>query len=507
MRSADAVMEPDKSDPRGQSKLLNRIINRRGLQMPMLDVNFIPTSMFKTNPNFLKEMNIEGSDAIDAIREITSKNDFMNKLALHFAKTKYIEDASTIKIERPPNIKGYNACSHFIITHGRESYHAKSAMHSSEISLGSKFNEIAFYKLNEILKIGPRCNGIVSEDGILMIITEDLKFRKIGDKKNKEIFFVDNQYKKIINTIPTRERDNVHRCVTEIAINLFFYRDVENNHSNTGFKTTKEPSSDGSQAIKEKPFIIDFTLASSQDLITKYQYDGDKKKIITKYAEEVASFLNDDSQDKKMCIIIFQFNQEPQIIKEALKKLFLKENGDMGKIDEAIENAFEYAISLAESSDMTKENLQAHKTVLEFQKAEKLLLIKTFLENGAIKAFLEQESKNIKEGLSSRDTSLVEQPPEDPSNPSPSQQSSRDTPLSRYTPQDPSQVAQSPQDPSQVAQQITRFGVQANAPRVGQLLQFGRPPQRQNSSHPQAETEAPEGEKLEGRPEKKLRGA
>ena len=131
----------------------------------------------------------------------------------------------------------------------------------------------------------------------------------------------------------------------------------------------------------------------------------------------------------------------------------------MGKIDEAIENAFEYAISLAESSDMTKENLQAHKTVLEFQKAEKLLLIKTFLENGAIKAFLEQESKNIKEGLSSRDTSLGEQPPEDPSNPSPSQQSSRNTP---------------PQDPSQVAQQITRFGVQANAPQVGQLLQFAR---------------------------------
>lgn len=106
--------------------------------------------------------------------------------------------------------------------------------------MGSKFNEIAFYKLNENLKIGPKCDAFVSRIGILMICTEDLNHRSLGNAKGKTISFKDNEFDKaIVDKIPDREQDSVHRCVSEIAINLLSYADVQRNYSNTGFKITK----------------------------------------------------------------------------------------------------------------------------------------------------------------------------------------------------------------------------------------------------------------------------
>ena len=361
---------------------------------------------FKPHKESLHSTDIEDSLAKEEVRNQTLQEGFKQELVAKFAGMNSTE-IDSIKIEKLRNSKGVNAESHFIINHGEKKYHAKPALHGKGISLGSKFNEITFYKLNEILKIGPRSNGIVSENGVLMIITEDLSSRTVGNAENKTISFTDNEEsrgvkKDVVEAIPSRHRDNVHRCATEIVINLLFYADVQKNYANTGFKITKKIIDGDLQEIKEKPFIIDFRLSTNEDLYAKYEdYVTNQSDEIKKYAEIIGSYLDDESPRAKIPIDVFDFNQnDPEIIKDALKKLFLTEDGDLSKFDKAISTAFDFAISLARESGMLERDLTDNIANIEIQKQKTILHVNTFLENPKIISFLEEEGRKIKEKLS-----------------------------------------------------------------------------------------------------------
>ena len=372
-----------------------------------IDDNKIPKKLYCSIDSMppiesLHSANIEDWSAKKLVEKITQKETFREDLVAKFSRI-YSTEIDSIKIEKLQGSKGVNADSHFIITHGEKKYHAKPALHGNGISLGSKFNEITFYKLNEILKIGPRCDGIVSDDGVLMIVTEDLSSRTVGNAQNKTISFADNEKSKgvkkdVIEAIPSRHRDNVHRCATEIVINLLFYADVQANYGNTGFKITKKIIDGDSQEIKEKPFIIDFRLSTNEDLHLKYnEFLTNQSDEIKKYAEIIGSHLDSGSAKEEIPVDIFKFKQDdPQIIKDALKKLFLTEDGNLSKFDEAILNAFDYSTLLAKNSGMSDRDLSDNITSIEIQKQKTILHVKAFLENPKIHNFLEEEGRKIK---------------------------------------------------------------------------------------------------------------
>lgn len=337
-------------------------------------------------------------DAAKKIIIFNNNQSLVSEIVEWFAQQNKVEGKS-LKIRKLDSKKGINADYHYIITHDEKEYHVKPALHGIGFSLGLKFNEIAFYKLNESLKIGPKSDAFVSSIGILMICTEDLNYRSLGNAQDKTISFKDNEFEKAkIDEIPERDRDSVHRCVSEIAINLLFYADVQRNYSNTGFKITRKIIDDGSERRKEKPFIIDFRLSNEGDLCDKYgDYRINQLEKIREYAQKIASHLDSGSEKEEIPTDIFKFNQEdPQIIKDALKKLFLTENGDITKFDEAISDAFDFAISLAKNSGMSDRNLSDNITNIEIQKQKTILHHKAFLENPIIMNFLEEEGRKIK---------------------------------------------------------------------------------------------------------------
>ena len=191
------------------------------------------------------QVNVAPSRALDSVsiedhaakNIIEHNNEGLSSEIVDWFAQQHKVDRESLKIEKLKSGKGINANYHYIITNDKKEYHIKPALHGVGLSLGSKFNEIAFYKLNENLKIGPKCDAFVSRIGILMICTEDLKFRSFGNAQGKTISFKDNEFDKaIVAKIPDRDKDNVHRCVSEIAINLLSYADVQRNYSNTGLK-------------------------------------------------------------------------------------------------------------------------------------------------------------------------------------------------------------------------------------------------------------------------------
>ena len=371
-------------------------INIPDTNIPQQDDCFVYTQADAQASRALDSVSID-DDVAKNIIEHNNKG-LISEITDWFAQQHKV-DRQSLEIKKLESKKGINADYHYIITHDKKEYHIKPALHGVGFSLGSKFNEIAFYKLNENLKIGPKCDAFVSRIGILMICTEDLNHRSLGNAQGKTISFKDNEFDKaIVGKIPDREQDSVHRCVSEIAINLLSYADVQRNYSNTGFKITKKILDDGLEQRKEKPFIIDFRLSNQGDLIDKYGDFGiDQLEKIKEYAQKIASHLNSDLEKKEIPTDIFKFNQEdPQIIKDALKKLFLTEDGDLNKFDKAISNAFDFAISLARESGMSELNLTGNIANIEIQKQKTIFHVKTFLENPIIMNFLEEEGRKIK---------------------------------------------------------------------------------------------------------------
>ena len=389
----------------------------------------------KIYDGFLEREDVEDLEIMRQVKLRVAKPDFSNEITNFFIKKNKIdpESVSSVSIVRYEGkgkngfTKGINAFGHFIITHKETNWHAKPAIHAREISLGSKYSELAFYKINELSKIGPECDGFVSKEGVLVILTKDLGSRSLGEVNEKEIKG-DNFIKKKItfkdntdleeqcDAIPERHRENVHRCATEIYITLLSLADVQKNLGNTGFKKTIRKLDDSSEEEKFKPFIFDFRLLNSKDVFSEngaYSFvpkdapfnldvpvylSEYKIKKIKEYAIELENILNKKSLDKEFPKNIFAFKKDPSVVQDALTKLFLDENGEINKFNKNIEDGFAFAIEkLRESCDITDKNFVKHFTVLNELKTEKLDMINIFLENKGIRTFLEEAGKKIKE--------------------------------------------------------------------------------------------------------------
>ena len=224
--------------------------------------------------------------------------------------------------------------------------------------------------------------GFVSKDGVVMIFTEDLNFRSLGEEAKgkeftrKKIAFQDNTRFKIkCDTIPERHGENVNRCAIELVIDLFQYKDVQNNLGNTGFKISDE---------KEKPFIIDFTLRDENPVAIG-------RKEIETYAKEFENILvkNEESSNKEFHKNIFAYNRDAEVIKGTLKKLFLDDNGEIKKFENDIKKSFEEARELLKSCEMEMDTSlsEKHANALDTLEKERLEMINIFLENNFIRTF------------------------------------------------------------------------------------------------------------------------
>jgi len=344
----------------------------------------IPFEKFKLDLNQLGA--IQDEIMKNAVETSVSKEGFKTEIKDFFAKKNKTEIES-FQIEGLGI--GANAFGHLIITHNEKKWHAKPVMHGPGISRGTKFNEFAHYKLNEYLGIGPRCYGFFSKEGVVMVFTEDLNFRSLSEEEGvtkKKITFNDNKdFKEKCDTIPERFNENVNRCITNLAITLLQYKDVQNNLRNTGFKISDE---------KEKPFIIDFTLSDESPLTME-------REEIEIYAKEFQNILvkNEESSKKEFHKNIFAFNRDEKVIKAALKKLFLDDNGEIKKFETYIKKAFEEARALLKSrtEKMDASLSEKHVNALDTLEKERLGVINIFLGNEGIRTFLQQEGEKIKE--------------------------------------------------------------------------------------------------------------
>ena len=348
-------------------------------------------TLIQNQPTNLNQLDNIRDDIMKlAVETSVSKPGFKNEIFDFFAKKNKI-NSEQFTIENFKG-KGTNALGHFIITHEEKKWHAKPVLHGPGISRGTKFNEFAHYKLNERLGIGPRCYGFVSKEGVVMIFTEDLNFRSLGEEAKgkeftrKKIAFQDNTRFKIkCDTIPERHSENVNRCAIELVIDLFQYRDVQNNLGNTGFKI-----SDG----KEKPFIVDFTLKDESPLAIG-------REEIENYAKEFENILvkKEESSNKEFHKNIFAYNRDAEVIKGALKKLFLDDNGEIKKFENDIKKSFEEARELLKSCAMEMDTSlsEKHANALDTLEKERLEMINIFLENNFIRNFLEVEGPKHRE--------------------------------------------------------------------------------------------------------------
>jgi len=343
-----------------------------------------------------------------------SKDEFKDEIVDAFAKNHSAERGS-ITIE---NLVGEGTNRHFIITHNEKKWHAKTALHGKIISFGTPFNEFAHYKLNEHLRIGPRCYGFVSKEGVVMILTEDLGFRSLNGKTNKKNSFSDNKNsEEKLKSIPNRERDSVHRCTAEIAKNLLSLFDINDNLGNTGIKSSKVNDAE----IKEKLFILDFTLNpfDAQKPIDMKTYADSLARILIPSSEQPPSEQPPSEQplsetsDKKL--IIPKFNESPEVIGAALMKLFLDDDGKIKKFETDIKNAFNESRELLKSykiedpktedsktEDSKTEDTKAdykipHLEALEAQEVKLLERLNTFLENECIRTFLKEAGPKHKQ--------------------------------------------------------------------------------------------------------------
>ncbi|MBM3590237.1 MAG: hypothetical protein FJX30_02525 [Alphaproteobacteria bacterium] len=338
---------------------------------------------------FLKESVISDDDAKQNIAKICSEEGFMDEIKVLFKKK--FKTENEVSITKTNDIRGVNSNCHFIINHNDKEYHIKPALHGIGTSVGSKFNEIFFYKINEELKIGPQCEGILTKDGILMIVTEDLKHRKTNHAK--ETSYKDSDEESRLS-IPRRNRDSVHRCALEFCVKLFNFFDIKKNYPNTGIKT-----SIFNFTRKEKAMIVDFRIANNDDHLdhhfTMETLENINIKEVDKYFSELDSFLT--SNENPPAQEIFSFKKDPQIYLDALSKLFISDDGEINRINVAIEKSKNYTLELIKSDEHHKEELKEyHKKIVENMCDQKMAAVKLVSKKEHIKNTLDIKSAEIK---------------------------------------------------------------------------------------------------------------
>lgn len=382
---------------------------------------------------------LSDQSALNLVNRAASNPEFINFLKIAFARA-YDIKSSNLKIIRFEDFagedsKGVNSLNHFVIEEqegAKNRHHVKAAFHGKYSDLEARYIEASFYKLNQILRVGPDSNAIMVKDSqsdntILMIVTQDLSQR--GASVKKEVSFQDNETKEegrkrkraIADTIPEKSaendrylKENINRCIVEMVMNLCFYCDVINNYGNTGFKITREKlESDYGEKIitKTKPFIIDFKCSVADDIIRKIKrftgktvfgdLDELKKEYLQHYRQDIGQriYENIDSSVNKNVI---NFKEDTEVFQGALKKLFLDKDGEITKFQNAITESFEFACGLI-SDDSDKKSSNVKK--LDDLKLNTIKQIEFFLADENISKFLEQESQKIKPSTNARSPS------------------------------------------------------------------------------------------------------
>jgi len=102
---------------------------------------------------------------------------------------------------------------------------------------------------------------------------------------------------------------------------------------------------------------------------------------------------------------IFKYKESPEVIGAALKKLFLDDDGEIKKFEDSIKKAFKESRTLLESYNIedpktgdtetiNKDFKEPHLLALKQQENKLLERLNTFLENEALKAFLNEARPN-----------------------------------------------------------------------------------------------------------------
>ena len=321
---------------------------------------------------------------LQTVMKIGGKKEFINEVIKAFKEIKSIKEDSVV-VEKYKGGLGINREAHYIINcekeegGNKETWHAKPALHGPGNSGDSQFKELAIYKILESLKTGPECDGFVSEDEILMILTKDLSSGSL----DKQTFFNNNldSHNKH-NLIPTRARENTLRIAIETVIEMLSLVDVQKNLGNTGFKRTIRVTEDFDIIEKFKPYILDFRLLNTEDMkgpegiafslnLTDYKIEN-----IQKYTKNLQEILVGDNEISNIEFKknIFNFEHNKSHVEEALAKLFLDEAGEINKFSKAVENGFAFAMKkLTESCGISDENFATFLEALKEQKKAGIL--------------------------------------------------------------------------------------------------------------------------------------
>jgi len=346
---------------------------------------------------------IDDDLAIKLVKEIMNDAEFKIKLKREFARLYCPNETQleTIAVNKFVSTKKTaNQDSHFIIEYKGKKYHVKPALHGSGISNNCRYNEAAMYFLLDNLGYGPHVESSVIND-VLIIFSEDLSDRSSQNKPYKTTSFQDNIQTNLLQTIPERQKDNIDRCIIELLINLLCLADLKDNLGNSGVKTSA--IIDG--ALKQKPFIVDFTIMSDTEISRRASpnnceegsfFPDPNSKMASKvdsatiYADKIASYL--DGKEKDFEFSLFSFKANHDVFQQAIKKLFFDKD-----IKQSIKSSFIKARAIVAQDDLAEKE----RNIEELNKQEKILLrcIDAFLGHKAIDLLIKKEFSTQQDSL------------------------------------------------------------------------------------------------------------
>ncbi len=357
---------------------------------------------------------IEDSLAMDLVTTTMNSAEFKIKLKQEFARLycpneTQLDNINVNKFESTK--KTANQDCHFIIEYKGKKYHVKPALHGSGVSNNCRYNEAAMYFLLDKVGYGPHVESSVIND-VLIIFSEDLSYRSSPGKTDKKTSFKDNIQENLLKTISERQKDNIHRCAIDLLINLFSLGDLENNLGNSGVKTSKtiDGTEIGRTLVKQKPFIVDFTIMSDTEISRRASPDNceaglffpdPNSNMVSKvdsariFADKIASNL-DNEQDNLHSLFSFRANRD--IFQQAIKMLFF---------DKDIKTLINFSFNKAKSIVVEDDLSEKERSIKELNKQQETLL-------QCIDAFLKQENIDLlmKEEGGVKEASLKKKSPE-----------------------------------------------------------------------------------------------
>jgi len=346
----------------------------------------------------------------DTLREYTKTEVFKQNL-ISKIKILFPEDSENVSIKDYEFFDSLNCESHKIVICGDKKFHFKPAFQTQSCNNGSKYNELFYYKMCEHLGIGPRCDGIVMEDsGALFILTDDLSTRNLKGSLKEISFATRRQDIDKFKTIPSRDKDNIHRVALNLAISLMDLDDLKFNQGNIGIKTSRII---GKSEVKEKIFLVDFTICEKFGIFIS---DVSMKDYIKSIADLIRILnTNGPINDKIKSDFFIPSSLTQDSLKTAIQKLFIDDEGNPTKMLDAIDKSYNYSLSLLdETTYQTRDGLtleqdkEIHRQALEQRVAKQRQIIQSFMEIPEVKQCLEEKSRELKSERSIAEISTSE---------------------------------------------------------------------------------------------------